>query len=229
MVARAMRTTALALMLVAGVAHAGHSKAKAKHAKGGGVANNMPSGFVWPPSQLMTDAGKVCEQGLDDAAVKWQAEKREGHIVDAVTITDGMLGGIEYVPVYGKGPYKLDCQLALALETIGPELRALGVREVHFGSIYRWSNVRVGGKTKNVLSRHALGLAMDVVSFIDSDGREAVVAKDYKRGDQLLHDIEHLIDGAKSFRTVLTPQNDPLSHHDHFHIEANPNYTAPTS
>ena len=142
MVARAMRCALLALVLLAGVADA---KPKAKHHEAAGVANNMPSGFVWPPSQLMTDAGKACEQGLDDAAVKWQAEEREGHIVDAVTITDGMLGGIAYLPVYGKGPYKLDCQLALALETIGPELYALGVREVHFGSIYRWSTVRVGG------------------------------------------------------------------------------------
>jgi hypothetical protein len=26
------------------------------------------------------------------------------------------------------------------------------------------------------------------------------------------------------FRLVLTPSNDPISHHDHFHIEANPSY-----
>jgi len=210
MVARAMRRAALALMFAAGVAHAGHSKAKAKHAKTYGVANNMPSGFVWPPSQLMTDAGKACEQGLDDAAVKWQPEKREGHIADAVTIDDATLGGIAYVPVFGRGPYKLDCQLARALHTIGPALEAAGVREVHFGSIYRWSNVRAFGKTKHVLSRHALGLAMDVVSFVDDAGREASVARDYRRDDPLLLEVERAINASGSFRLVLTPKNDPI-------------------
>ena len=230
MVAGAMRRTLPAGIVLFGLL-AGVADAKPKHAKHHGViANNMPTGFVWPPSHTMTDAGKACEQALDDAAVKWDPAKREGHIVDAVIVTDGRLGGIDYVSAWGDTkPYKMDCQLALALEQIGPELFALGVREVRFGSIYRWSNVRVGGKTKNVLSRHALGLAMDVVSFVETGGREANVAKDYKRGDALLHDIEHAINTSNLFRLVLTPQNDPISHHDHFHIEANPSYSKPTS
>jgi len=84
--------------------------------------------------------------------------------------------------------------------------------------------VRVGGKTKNVLSRHALGLAMDVMSFVDDQGREASVAKDYRKGDPLLLEVEKMIDASSSFRLVLTPKNDPISHKDHFHIEANPSY-----
>ena len=136
------------------------------------------------------------------------------------------LGGIAYIGIYGKGPWKMDCQLALSLETIGHDLYALGVREVHFGSIYRWTKVRVGGKTKNVLSRHALGLAMDVVSFVDDSGREAVVAKDYKKDDAMLLGIEQTIDNSGTFRLVLTPKNDPISHKDHFHIEANPDYAS---
>lgn len=189
--------------------------------------NNMPRGFTWPPSQAMADAEADCEHALDAANIAWKPATREGHIADAVTIENGTLGGIAYVPVYGKGPYKLDCQLALALDTIGPELYAAGVREVHFGSIYRWSNVRVGGKTKNVLSRHALGLAMDVVSFVDDNGREASVAKDYRKDDPLLLGVEQAINASSSFRLVLTPKNDPISHKDHFHIEANPSYATP--
>jgi hypothetical protein len=142
----------------------------------------------------------------------------------AESIDNAMLGGIAYTPVFGKGPYKLDCQLALALVEVGPALAAAGVREVRFGSIYRWSKVRVGGKTKDALSRHALGLAMDVVSFVDGDGREAKVARDYRDGDALLLDVERTIDASAAFRLVLTPQNDPISHSDHFHIEANPSY-----
>jgi hypothetical protein len=176
----------------------------------------------------MATAEAACTRALDVGRVAWKPARREGRIAAAVTIDDGMLGGIAYTPVFGKGPYKLDCQLAKALHAIGPDLYAAGVREVRFGSIYRWSNVRVGGRTKNALSRHALGLAMDVVSFVDDSGREARVERDYGGGDPLLHAIERLIDGSSLFRLVLTPSNDPISHHDHFHIEANPSYATAT-
>lgn len=240
MVGVAMSRWTIAVGLAAGVMATGDASARprarparsatksAKHARATGIARatNLPRGFAWPPSQAMTEAEAACEHQLDAASVAWKPARREGHIAAAVTIEDGALGGIAYVPVYGKGPYKLDCQLALALATIGPELHAAGVREVHFGSIYRWSNVRVGGKTKHALSRHALGLAMDVVSFVDDSGREANVARDYRRDDPVLLEVERAIDASSSFRLVLTPRNDPVSHKDHFHIEANPSYAA---
>jgi len=188
------------------------------------AGSNMPRGFTWPPSRAMLAAAGDCERGLDAAGIAWHRATRDGHIVDAVTIDDARLGGIAYTPVFGRGPYKLDCQLALALATIGPELAAAGVREVRFGSIYRWSNVRVGGVTKRALSRHALGLAIDVVAFVDGDGREANVARDYAAGDPLLLEVERTIDASRGFRLVLTPSNDPISHKDHFHLEANPSY-----
>ena len=33
------------------------------------------------------------------------------------------------------------------------------------------------------------------------------------------------INDSGNFRLVLTPKNDPISHKDHFHIEANPDYS----
>jgi len=194
-------------------------------------ADNMPRGWTWPPSKTMVSMGKACETKLDELGVAWKSAKREGHVVDAVVIPDGTIGGISYVDVYSKKPAVMDCQLALALATFAPHLYELGVREVHVGSTYRWSKVRVGGKTKDLLSRHALGLAMDVVSFVDDNGREAVVAKDYKNDDELLLSVERAIDDSGIFRLVLTPKNDPISHKDHFHVEANPDYTEekPTS
>lgn len=237
MFARAMRRlrflTAVAVISLAVPAVAAPRQAskvaRARKASGrGGVArangSNMPRGFTWPPSQIMRDAAQACEQGLDAAGVHWTKAGNEGHIVDAVTIDDATLGGIAYTPRYGKPPHKMDCQLALALAQIGPTLAAAGVREVRYGSLYRWSLIRVGGKTRNALSRHALGLAMDVASFVGEDGHEAVVATDYKKGDPLLLAIEQAINASSAFRGVLTPKNDPASHHDHFHIEANPNY-----
>jgi hypothetical protein len=208
-----MSRVAVAVLLLAGVANARPA------------ANNMPRGFQWPPSRTMREAAATCEAKLDELGVAWKPAKREGHMVDAIALADATLGGIEYVPVHDKQLPAMDCQLVLALAQVAPKLYELGVREVHVGSVYRWSKVRVAGKTKDLLSRHALGLAMDVVSFVDDSGREAVVAKDYKAGDELLLSIERAIDDSSTFRTVLTPANDPISHADHFHLEANPDYT----
>jgi hypothetical protein len=188
-------------------------------------ADNMPNGWTWPPSRTMLEAAKTCETKLDELGVAWKPAKREGHVVDPVTVPSGEIGGIDYIDVYAKTPPVMDCQLALALATFAPRLYELGVREVHVGSVYRWSKVRVEGKTKDLLSRHALGLAMDVVSFVDDNGREAVVGRDYKDGDELLASIERTVDDSSLFRLVLTPKNDPISHRDHFHIEANPDYS----
>jgi hypothetical protein len=220
--ASALALVALALAALAGVASvAGVASARPARPQ----ADNMPRGFRWPPSRTMLAAAAACEAKLDELGVAWKLAPREGHVVDAVALADGTLGGIEYVPVYDKQLPAMDCQLALALAEVAPKLYELGVREVHVGSIYRWSKVRVGGKTKDLLSRHALGLAMDVVPFVDDTGREAVVRRDYKAGDELLLSIERAIDDSATFRTVLTPANDPISHADHFHLEANPDYS----
>ena len=200
-------------------------------------ADNMPRGWRWPPSRTMTAAARACEQRLDELGVAWQGATAKGHVVDPIVVPSGEIGGIAYVESGSSGspgakpPLVMDCQLVLALATFAPRLYELGVREVHVASAYRWSKVRVGGKTKEMLSRHALGLALDVASFVDADGREAVVAHDYKTDDQLLLDIERAIDDSSLFRTVLTPKNDPISHSDHFHVEADPDYSddKPTS
>ena len=211
------------LLIVASIAALGAGVAVARPH---GRADNMPRGWTWPPSKTMVAAAKACEAKLDELGVTWQSAKREGHVVDAIAVAE--LGGIAYTDVFDKRVPVMDCQLALALATVAPRLYELGVREVRVGSTYRWTKVRVGGKTKDMLSRHALGIAMDVVSFIDDSGRDAVVAKDYKDGDELLLAIERAIDDSGTFRLVLTPKNDPISHKDHFHLEANPDYSDAT-
>ena len=217
-----MLRLALILVALSGVTATAKPAAKPSH---GYRADNMPRGWTWPPSRTMEASAKACEAQLDALGVAWQAAKREGHIVDAVLVPEGQIGGITYVAEYAKSLPVMDCQLVVALATLAPHLYDAGVREVHVGSTYRWSKVRVGGKTKDVLSRHALGLAMDVVSFVDDTGREAIVAKEYQDGDELLLSIERTVNDSSMFRTVLTPKNDPKSHHDHFHLEANPDYT----
>lgn len=188
--------------------------------------DNFPPGFAWPETAPMKHAEKACEQELEAAGVTWQPAKPEGFIADPIQVPAMELGGIRLTPAYSRGPVTLDCQLARVLVKIGPDLHALGVREIRFGSVYRNTLVRVHGQTKNILSRHALGLAMDIKSFVDETGRVADVELDYLKGDALLHSIEDTVNRSTDFRIVLTPGNDPLSHSDHFHIEASVDFTA---
>lgn len=192
---------------------------------------NMPKGYAWPPSKQMLAAEKACREELDVLGVKFKQAKSEGRMVSALTVdpdADGhiVLGGIRYKSAWRNPPYKMDCQLALALERFGKDLFDAGVREIKFGSIFRWTNVRVNGETKPILSRHALGIAMDIVSFSDETGREANVKIDYPLGDPLLLAVESVVAESGKFRTLLTPKNDPASHSDHFHIEVAVDYTA---
>jgi hypothetical protein len=186
---------------------------------------NMPRGFVWPPSKSMEAAADACELQLDELGVAYEPAAPAGKVVRPMRI-GSEIAGIIYTPINGTN-HTFDCQLVLTLATFAPKLQELGVREVKFGSAYRYTKVRVGGKTKNILSRHALGIALDVYAFVDAEGHESNVHHDYNRGDQLLHDLERTANDSGMFRILLTPRNDPKSHYDHFHFEANPDYTNP--
>lgn len=188
--------------------------------------DNMPPGFAWPATAGMKTGEKACEKSLSDAGIAFEAAPPEGYIADPIVVPAMEVGGIQLVRAYGKGPVTFDCQLIRVLDRIGPELHQLGVRQIRFGSVYRNTLVRVHGETKPILSRHALGLAMDIKSFVDDKGRVADVELDYLKGDELLHAIEDTVNRSTDFRIVLTPGNDPLSHSDHFHIEASVDYTA---
>jgi hypothetical protein len=188
--------------------------------------NNMPPGFAWPPTKGMLATEKACEATLTASGITWQPAAAEGKITDPIVVPAMELGGISIVRAFGKGAPTIDCQLARVLTIVGPQLHDLGLREIRVGSVYRNTLVRVHGETKNILSRHALGLAMDIVSFVDANGRVANVELDYLKGDPLLHAIEDTINQSPEFRIVLTPGNDPLSHADHFHIEASVDFTA---
>lgn len=188
--------------------------------------DNLPPGFAWPATSAMKKGEKVCEQSLTEAGIAFEAAPPEGYLVDPIHVPAMEVAGIQLVRAYGKGPVTFDCQLIRVLAKVGPDLHQLGVRQIKFGSVYRNTPVRVHGETKPILSRHALGIAMDIKSFVDETGRVANVELDYLKGDQLLHAIEDTVNRSKDFRIVLTPGNDPLSHSDHFHIEASVDYTA---
>ena len=181
---------------------------------------DMPPGFEWPATTGMMDVEHGCEAELDTGKVDWQHADALGKVADPIAVPAMVFGGVAYHSKWEKAPFVMDCQLARMLVRLGPKLAALGVKDVTFGSMYRNTLVRFGGVTGTALSRHALGLAMDIVSFTDKAGRVVVVESDYPKKDALLLAIEELVDHDKDWRILLTPKNDPISHKDHYHLEA---------
>lgn len=190
-------------------------KSKRKPTKWG-KRPNMPPGWVWPPSDEMIAEGDRCKAHLTEMGVKWEVGTAERKIATPIFVPDMMFGGVELVPLWRKPPFVMDCHMAEAwAEKGGPALAAAGVQKVVFSTIFKYRNV----DGMNVLSRHALGLAMDVYQFITTDGKTHVVLGDYKRGDTALHDIENIANTTGAYRMLLTPGND-RGHFDHFHFEA---------
>lgn len=198
-------------------------KSSKKQAKKSKRKPNMPPGWSWPPNREMKDAGKACLEDLDALGIQWEKASKTKKVVTPVVVPAMEFGGIKVKSWWRKGPHVMDCHLAKALATFAPTLHDMGVREIKFSSIYRWDTVEKTG----ALSRHALGLAMDVRSFTDAAGNEAIVKDDYLDGNELLLGLEDLFNDSGGFRTVLTPRNDPASHDDHFHIEVKVDYTVP--
>ncbi len=203
------------------------SKSKSKHTTTGTHrADNMPPNWTWPPSRSMVAAGDRCLAKLDELGVVWKRASAQKKIATPITVPAMELGGLKLTSLWRKGPFIMDCELALALATYGPQLTAVGVNELQFSRIWGYTPVRVDGVTKPFLSRHALGLAIDVYAFVDDAGNKSVVETDYPQNDPFLLRIEDAVNASGGFRLCLTPKNDPVSHHDHFHLEANVIYPA---
>ena len=182
------------------------------------VRANLPVGWQWPPTPTMRLDGERCKRDLTRLEVKWKPAAATRKIVTPVVVEDMMFGGVHLAPRWGKGPYVMDCLLARALARhVGPALRNMKVKELRFGQIYKYREV--AGK-RGVLSRHSLGLAMDVYAFVTEDGDAHVVQDQYNEGDDVLLEVERRVTGTGAFRTLLTPGNDPKHHYDHFHFEA---------
>lgn len=215
---------AVVVIAVAGAADADAGKRKKRSKK----KPNMPDGWSWPPTSGMKQAGKACMAKLDELGVTWKKGRKTKKIATPVVVPDMTFGGVVFKPTFRKPPFTMDCHLAVGLVTHGQALYDLGVRVVKFSSIYRYdTHISAHGKREKKLSRHSLGLAVDIRAFVDAAGNEASVLDDYNDGNALLLDIEQYLNESGAFRTVLTPRNDPHSHDDHFHIEVKVDYHAP--
>lgn len=184
---------------------------------------NMPAGWTWPPSPAMKAAGTECLARLDAAGVEYTKGKPLKKVSTPVVIPGLVLGEVVLTPLKGKGAYPMDCQLAAAIVEVGPDLAALGVRALRFRTLHEYRNVRKNGRTTKILSRHAIGLAIDVFGFELTDGTLLEVERDWKtqtEADHKLADIVEAFAASSRFRTPLSPGNDPRDHDDHVHLEA---------
>jgi hypothetical protein len=179
---------------------------------------NMPPEWEWPPNDTMKAEGDACKKRLDELGIAWKDAPAQDKVATPIYVPEMEIGGVKITPIWRKPPFVMDCILAQAFAEQGaPALRALGVKEIRFSSIYSYREV---ADKPGVLSRHALGLAIDVWEFVDDAGATHVVKSDYPAGDALLHSIEKAVNDTGGYRMLLTPGNDPKHHDDHFHFEA---------
>lgn len=194
--------------------------------KGPRRRSNMPPGWTWPASRAMRTVGKQCKEELTRMGVVWKRAPRKRKIAAPIYVPSMVLGGVKLTSIFRKPPFVMDCHLALALARAGEVMSQIGVRELRFSTIHEYRLIRLRGAKRRPLSRHSLGLAIDVFEIVTDEGKKVVVEKDYRKKDPTLLALERGIGASLDFRTPLTPRNDPRSHRDHFHLEARVNYEA---
>jgi len=216
----AMRRAAIVVLLVLLPAAVAQARPARKHGRRVSARYvNMPRGWTWPASAAMKRSGQACLAELDRAGVAWKPAPASRGVTTPVYVPEMRIGEIELEPVWRKGPFVMDCRLALTLADNASALHGLGVRALRFSTIYQYRNVRKQHRVWPMLSRHAAGLAVDVYEFALTDGRVLEVKWSYTR-EPVLKEIESLLRGSPRIRGLLTPGNDRRSHPDHFHIEA---------
>jgi len=181
-----------------------------------------------------------CERELANRKIHFRRETARG--VLAPVRLEGALRGIRFRGDLAEreratSPYEIaDCRLVLALDDFAAILARHDIVEVRHYSMYRPDKALAAG---TVGKRHSGALAFDAGRFIDKDGKELVVDRDFHGaidaktcGDgaapesataealELRAILCEAVD-AHLFNVVLTPNyNQP--HHNHLHLEVTP-------
>jgi hypothetical protein len=99
--------------------------------------------------------GEACLAMLESRDVAFHQIPSKPGMVTPVAVT-GPIGGVRYESA-GVTSLVCDCRLAVALDSVAPELRSFGIKEVQHSGAYVFRTTRSGRP-----SLHALGLAIDV-------------------------------------------------------------------
>lgn len=179
---------------------------------------NLPPGWQWPPSEAMRLGGEHCMQSLLLAGVDFEPRPQAvGKIATPVVVPSMTFSGLSVRQVFGERAPVMDCHMALALVRHSRALQSLGIREILAAGFFQNRQARLGGRTLPMLSRHALGLAVDIRGFVTTDGRTLAV-QSYET-EPLFQHVESALLSSKRLRAVVTPGND-RGHKNHFHISA---------
>ncbi|HYU14546.1 MAG TPA: extensin family protein, partial [Candidatus Acidoferrum sp.] len=162
--------------------------------------------------------GRQCLRELRELGVRFKRAPRRRMIATPVVVPDMTFGPVVFKPTYRRPPFVMDCRLARAFAVHAGVLASVGIRELRFSSIYDFRRVRLHHRVHRALSRHALGLAVDVFEVVLATGARLVVRKDYWSSPALMV-AELALRATGDFRAILSPAVDPESHGDHLHME----------
>ena len=181
---------------------------------------NMPDGWKWPPTREMKREGRKCMDDLRAMGVYFKKARRQRKITTPIEVPEMRFGPLFLTPTFRKPPFVMDCRLARGIAQYAELITSLGVSQLRFSTIYQYRKVRTrrGGGGHGALSRHSLGLAMDVFELQLASG-ERVVVKDEYWIHPLLILTEITLRSTGGFRAILSPSVDPISHRDHLHLE----------
>ena len=212
MVQRSLLVAALAAVFLATAAPPAHAEKRRVHRP------NLPDGWSWPPARDTRREGRRCMRDLREMGIRYKRAPRRRMIATPVLIPEMKFGSVTLKPTYRKPPFVMDCRLARALASYAQILSTVGIREVYFSSIYDYRRVRMYHKVQRALSRHSLGLAVDVFAVVLDDGTRLAVKSDYWTSPALMV-AELALRSSGGFRAILSPAVDPISHGDHIHLE----------
>ncbi|HEX6767645.1 MAG TPA: extensin family protein [Polyangiaceae bacterium] len=135
-------------------------------------------------------------------------------------VVEGPIGGVRFYTLEKK-PLVVDCRLALALDAVAPDLRALGVTDARYSGAYVYRTSHPGR-----MSLHAYGLAIDLHEF-KVNGEGLLVKSSFERGRgcssalPLLNQLACRVRERHLFHEQLGP-DDNADHYDHFHLGLRP-------
>lgn len=147
-----------------------------------------PSGpYLLPPRRVpaLQYAGMArsgCEAELTRRGIAFRRVDEARGVLEPVRL-DGALHGVTYHTALTASqrvtsPWEIvDCRLVLALDDFSAQLAAHGIVDVLHFSMYRPPSRQ--WPAERTASRHPGGLAIDVASFLKSDGTNLVVERDF--------------------------------------------------
>ena len=132
--------------------------------------------FYRPATKGFRD--RACLRMLRSLKVPYRKLRNVKGIATPVRIIGNKIGRTIFKPRYTRNRMVMDCRMALAMRRADPIFRVNGIRTVVWSNFYSWRRVNKTGR----LSRHALGLAIDIHAFYDKRGRKLDVTRDYTTG-----------------------------------------------